>query len=615
MIHQSPTVSPADPIGPADLAALGLDRIAQDGPTAIVPVLAALNEAGVDAASEPMQPVLAEALFHLLEALEADLADPAIHDMILQIDPQTALAGRDLLLLANFPDGPTSYDAGFYDLSDSTALLLVALGAAADETEQARHLLTRIDYGRTGTQLTQAVLQLRCVLQPRLDDVVEQLLFHIVDGYDHPELWAAMPFLLGRFPGLLDALAHRSASAATLEGHFAALHAVSLAAAGHPAEALALFEPVATAHSLSTLVQGALFHLKARLDPANPVYALGERFCATPFGKLDVLDGSAHLCCVSWLPASIGNLAASDDWRDVWNSEKAQKVRASIHDGSYRYCNKTACPAIASGTLPKRDAVAAQSAVWREVMETRRTALDQGPDYVNLAYDISCNLSCPSCRTRTVAVNAATRSRFDKLQEMAILPMLKTAGTVFISGNGDPFASKNFRTLIEQLGPEDYPDLRFQLMTNGMLLTPAEWARLPALHKRVSGLRISLDAATGPTHELLRRGARWPVMEQNLAFARQLREQGHVASLCFAFTVQVDNYREMGAAVDLGRLYGADMVSFMRMTNWGTFTAEDYAAKAVFMPSHPDHADFLREMQDPRLRDPIAALMDLSEFA
>jgi len=33
------------------------------------------------------------------------------------------------------------------------------------------------------------------------------------------------------------------------------------------------------------------------------------------------------------------------------------------------------------------------------------------------------------------------------------------------------------------------------------------------------------------------------------------------------------------------------------------------------MPSHPRHASFLGQMCDPRLRDPISALNDLSQYA
>jgi len=78
--------------------------------------------------------------------------------------------------------------------------------------------------------------------------------------------------------------------------------------------------------------------------------------------------------------------------------------------------------------------------------------------------------------------------------------------------------------------------------------------------------------------------------------------------------VQVDNYREMGDAVDLAREVGANSVHFGRITNWGTFDTEHFRHKAVFLPSHPEHEQFVAAINDTRLRDPIALLGDLADF-
>ncbi len=476
-------------------------------------------------------------------------------------------------------------------------------------------MLRRSRFERVGAPFQDAALK-RLFLLQREDEAVIQLLFeHTLDGLDHPELWRMLPVIVQKFPTLIGELSKLSDADLKFYNEFwAVIHALCVAADGHPDLGLALLEPIATAHSQSTMVQGAYFHIQSLLQPGNPACDLESRFCSIPFEQLDLVEGKSHLCCASWLPQSIGDLA-EENWQDVWNSEIAQSVRASIHDGSFRYCNKTACPKIADNRLPRKDELAATSDRWRDVIENLRTQLPPAPHRVNLAYDQTCNLSCPSCRTHVIAADSATRARFDKLQEEQILPLLRQAKIVFISGGGDPFASKNFRNLLDRLGPEEYPDLRMQLMTNGMLFTPREWSRFPNLHGRTALLRISLDAATGPTHELLRRGARWPVMEDNLAFARELRSGGLIDRLEISFTVQVDNFAEMADAVDLARHYQADGISFTRLTNWGTFTADEYAEKAVFMPSHPRHQEFLDHMRDPRLLDPISFLLDLSQYA
>lgn len=446
-------------------------------------------------------------------------------------------------------------------------------------------------------------------------DILDLLIAALADDLDHPELWSQ----IGRFAELLPELPDLCAERLELERGsrngiaLAIVGAMCQAGRGEVRAAVAAIEPLAVTNSQSPLVQGAIFHLHGLLDPENPKYDLKGMVCPEPFERLDVLERSTHQCCASWLHTSAGDLSKSE-WQDVWNSDAAQDIRASIHDGSYRHCNKVACPRIHNGQLVRAEELAAQSPEWRDIVETQATEMPHGPRIVNLAYDRTCNLSCPSCRTEKFAADAEMRARFEDMQQTRILPMLKQAETVFITGSGDPFASKNFRRLMEQLGPDDYPDLRFRVMTNAMLFTRREWARFPALHRRVSLLRVSIDAATGPTHELLRRGARWDVLKENLAFAGELRRDGLVSNYQLVFVVQAENYREMGDACDLAERLGADEIFFSRMTNWGTFSDEEYRSKAVFLPTHPEHGAFLGVMADPRLQAAHVDLGDLHAF-
>lgn len=447
-------------------------------------------------------------------------------------------------------------------------------------------------------------------------DILQLLINDLSDGLDHPEIWGAFPQFLAALPdlpALIQSALHNPTVHNSAKNLLHVLAAMTEATLGSPSAALRKLEPLAVQESESALIQGAMFFLNARLDPENPKYQLAGKLCATPFREIHVLEASSHLCCASWLHRSAGDMH-EQPWDDVWNSPTAEAIRASIHDGSYRYCNKTACPTIQTNALQDASTLSAVSEKWKSIVEERQTRIVQGPERVNLAYDRTCNLSCPSCRVEKYAADSATRERYTRLQENAILPMLKTAKTVFITGSGDPFASKNFRQLMQRLDKDAYPDLRFIVMTNAMLLTPREWERFPALHGRVEQLSISIDAATAATHEALRRGARWDVMIENLEFAAELLRQQQVSTFHLAFTVQTVNYREMGAACDLADKLDATKIYFGRITNWGTFSPEEYESKAVFLPSHPEHDLFLEAMRDPRLRAERANLGNLSEF-
>ncbi len=450
--------------------------------------------------------------------------------------------------------------------------------------------------------------------QPSSNDVVDLMLSVLSDELDHPELWEIIPSLVASDPLLVPTLQRRLADEPRMmfKDTLRILLSMCASAQDETAEVLALLAPLAARYSQSLMVQGALFHLESKLDPGNPRYALTEKVCLKPFNNLDVLETSSHLCCASWLPASTGNLRTTD-WETVWNGTTAQAIRASVLDGSYRYCNKRTCPFIQSSTLPTRATLEADPK-WAEIIANNETHMRRGPEEMNLAYDRTCNLSCPSCRTERYAADDATRAAYEGMQERAILPLMKNARTAFITGSGDPFASKNFRRLMEQATPEEYPELKFIIMTNGMLFTPRQWEAFPSLHGRVQSLRFSLDAATGPTHELLRRGARWPVMLENMKFAGELKAQGLVDDFMLTFTVQQENYREMGDVVDLAHEMGASSVYFGRITNWGTFSQAEYENKAVFVPGHPEFDAFVEATRDPRLRDPKVWLSDLDEF-
>ena len=66
-----------------------------------------------------------------------------------------------------------------------------------------------------------------------------------------------------------------------------------------------------------------------------------DYICVTPFNYTEVHDKEQWLCCPSWLPVDIEQgLGIKENFR----SEKAEKVRDSIIDGSYKYCDELLCP-------------------------------------------------------------------------------------------------------------------------------------------------------------------------------------------------------------------------------------------------------------------------------
>src|ERR1700680_1900242 len=227
-------------------------------------------------------------------------------------------------------------------------------------------------------------------------DAIAAYLLNMLEGpdADRPEIWDFIVGLGEQAGCLLEAL---DSGALPPSWHKDLLRVISLAAMGDFAQAEETLSHLLAARSQSPLVNGAMFRVKQLESPEDPKFALSNFVCTTPFRQLDVLESSSHLCCASWLPVSAGNLHTRP-WQEVWNSEPAQRVRQAILDGSYHYCNKMACPHVMAGTLSPKQELADSDPWWADIIHENRTQLDRGPAVVNLAYDRTCNLTCPSCR-------------------------------------------------------------------------------------------------------------------------------------------------------------------------------------------------------------------------
>lgn len=440
------------------------------------------------------------------------------------------------------------------------------------------------------------------------------------------EVARCLPALLGTVPSVETGRALRRLFAAhdfaglafgpagerAADAGYAVLRGLQLLARQAWDEAIALLDRAMIFHSQHPVIQGLLFEARQgrRTPEERARFDLADRFCPIPFRRFDVLPrGDVHICCSSYLPTPVGNLFGQD-WPEAWNSPAAQSIRQSIHDGSFDWCNKITCPSIATGRLPARGDVEGRERAFAEKGQTQIEA----PTLVNLSYDRSCNLSCPSCRTEPFAADGAERDRLLHLTERTILPLLRRAELAMITGSGEPFASKAFRQILARINDDEFPSLKIILMTNGLLFTPEEWSRFPGLHRKLAFVRVSIDAATARTYSKLRRGGDFDRLLVNLRFIAGLARSGAFEDFVIAFVVQHDNFLEMPDFVRLGQDLGATRVAFTRMTNWGTFPADDYDRHAVWIEGHPRHREFLAVMADPRLRDPLVELNDLCEF-
>lgn len=257
------------------------------------------------------------------------------------------------------------------------------------------------------------------------DELLGMLMSILSDGLDHPELWDEIPSFCEVFPDFLSHINRLIAmeSNATSQALLELIKAVTLAVEGDFDAAFSVVEPLALKNSQSAVVQGALFRVKSLRDrimrnsnskahsalfPFNRWMCWRPpRICAAPVGCTPLL-----VICKPMIGVMSGTLPPQRPFAKA--------------------CMTAPIVIATKAPAPKSLGVICQQRPKRQSNHPNGPALLskllEGPETVNLAYDRTCTLACPSCRNEKYAADSATRERFTKMQDANILPMLKDTG-------------------------------------------------------------------------------------------------------------------------------------------------------------------------------------------
>ena len=80
------------------------------------------------------------------------------------------------------------------------------------------------------------------------------------------------------------------------------------------------------------------------------------------------------------------------------------------------------------------------------------------------------------------------------------------------------------------------------------------------------------------------------------------------------FVVQQLNYKEMPEFINIAKSIKADGAYFSLISDWGTFSKEEYNHHCVWKKDHPEFQDFIDVLKDPVFDDPIVDLGNVTEY-
>lgn len=343
---------------------------------------------------------------------------------------------------------------------------------------------------------------------------------------------------------------------------------------------------------------------------------LDNKFCPKPFEYVDLHyinnELRIYVCCPTWLPQSIGDLKKKD-FNEIWNGGVIKEIRKSMIESTFSHCNKELCPEIQSKTI--HDKRFMYSPVYRSYLDFKDGEVPFGPKIIYFSEDRTCNLSCPSCRTDYITLSDADSDDIISIRENVLPQLLKNAERLYICSSGDPFVSKIYRDFLFNFEGDKYPNLKININTNGVLFNEENYLKMEKIHKNLSEVYVSLDAALEPTYKIVRRGGNFQKVTDNLHFLKKLRDQKKLDHLQIDFVVQDHNFKEMADFVKLGKKIGVDKVYFQRISNWGTFNEIEFKKRDICSEEHPYHQDFLVSTKNESiLSDRIVKKGNLSAF-
>ena len=318
---------------------------------------------------------------------------------------------------------------------------------------------------------------------------------------------------------------------------------------------------------------------RGRLGDKN----LKDFFCPLPFTQLYYYDFRSDICSPTWNnDINVGN-PQEMNIGEIWNSNVAKKIRASIIDGSFRYCNDEICWRMLEGKLFKRNEI--ENEKWIQIIENDITEIEGGPEFLNIGYNATCNLHCKMCRDGSVFVNPRVKEKaIDNLKKYNF----KNLKRLIIPGNGELFANNDYLDILLNIEDYKFPNLEaIWIYSNGVLFTEENWEKIEFLtNKYKMKIFISTDSVCRETFMKIRRGGDYEKFMNNLKMLAAKRHEGRFDKLYLPFCVQRENFREMDDFIYFAKNIGADCVHFEKIFNCDI-------SESVHRPENVYYNDFI----------------------
>lgn len=308
-----------------------------------------------------------------------------------------------------------------------------------------------------------------------------------------------------------------------------------------------------------------------------------DEFCIKPFKFFEIGSyGDCFLCCRIWQDNyCLGNIFEKS-FDEIWNGTKATECRQSIIDDVYKFCDTKKCLKITG--------------------EKQESAVAPYPEEVSLCYDNTCVQQCVYCRDEPQIMSKEEQKKWDKLIEPVFIPMLKNAKLVTVNVAGEVFISNHSKKLIKRIA-EVYPDIKFAIITNGILCSEENLNSL-GIADKIHDIRISLPSCIESTYNKIVRNGNYKAVMENLNFVSKMKKQNKIAIFYINYVLSSLNYKDFIPMAKLAKELEADIVTLIvQNSGQNTKFLREIDKYLINEPTHPEFNNFIKIMNNPIIKD------------
>ena len=312
------------------------------------------------------------------------------------------------------------------------------------------------------------------------------------------------------------------------------------------------------------------------------INAMGKIICRNPFYYCDIgIDGNVYVCCNKWCNFySIGNIL-EDDLHEIFYGKKIKELINQFINQDFKYCKTNMC-------------LGAQRVDENSFYKLFNEFSSNKKRQIRLNFDTSCNLQCIFCRHSFEMADAAQIQITEKLisKIKGFLPEFnENHWEISLNGVGEVFVSKPFLDLIKHIS-QNYKNINFQIITNGVLCSEKMLENL-GITDRISGLEVSVHAASERTYNKLIKGGNFKKVSENLKYISSLKKSGKIEKFQMNFAINAYNYKEMEKFAKWSIKLGAHP-SFLPLLILNENERVQFDRLNVVNPKHTEYNNFLK---------------------